>query len=326
MKKHSFLAAVALVCAVVVSGCKKESAGPSGNVIKIGEFASLTGKEAAFGQSSHKGTLLAIEEINSAGGVLGKKLELIYEDNRSTPGESATVVQKLIARDKVVAILGEVATGRSLEAAPICQKNRIPQVSPSSTNPRVTEMGDYIFRVCFTDPFQGKLLANFAKKTLKVQQVALLTDVAAPYSVGLAKYFREPFVANGGTVVMEKSFSSGDKDFKPQLTAIKAANPQAIFAPCYYTEAGLIAVQARQLARPSKALIIPPTIRRNWTLPWCKALSKSSKPDSMAKPLMPWPPLATIRPWSWPTPSSAPAAPKGRKFVTPWRRPRTSLA
>ncbi len=247
MKKHSFLAAVALVCAVVVSGCKKESAGPSGNVIKIGEFASLTGKEAAFGQSSHKGTLLAIEEINSAGGVLGKKLELIYEDNRSTPGESATVVQKLIARDKVVAILGEVATGRSLEAAPICQKNRIPQVSPSSTNPRVTEMGDYIFRVCFTDPFQGKLLANFAKKTLKVQQVALLTDVAAPYSVGLAKYFREPFVANGGTVVMEKSFSSGDKDFKPQLTAIKAANPQAIFAPCYYTEAGLIAVQARQL-------------------------------------------------------------------------------
>src|SRR6266496_5449187 len=127
MKKHSLLAAVALVCALLVSGCKKESAGQSGDVIKIGEFASLTGKEAAFGQSSHKGTLLAIEELNSAGGVLGKKIELVYEDNRTTPGESATVVQKLISRDRVVAILGEVASGRSLEAAPICQKNKIPQ-------------------------------------------------------------------------------------------------------------------------------------------------------------------------------------------------------
>jgi len=247
MKKLSFLAVVGLVCAFLTSGCKKESAGQSGEVIKVGEFASLTGKEAAFGQSSHKGTLLAVEELNATGGVLGKKIELIYEDDRSTPGEAATVVQKLISRDKVVAILGEVASGRSLEAAPICQKNKIPQISPSSTNPRVTEMGDYIFRVCFTDPFQGKLLADFARKTLKAQQVAVLTDVAAPYSVGLAKYFKEPFLASGGAIVMEKSFSSGDKDFKPQLTAIKAVNPQAIFAPCYYTEAGLIAVQARQL-------------------------------------------------------------------------------
>ena len=247
MKKHSFSAALALVCLLALGGCKKEAASQTADVIKIGEFASLTGKEAAFGQSSHKGTVLAIEEINATGGVLGKKVELAYEDDRSTQGEAVTVVQKLISRDKVVAILGEVASGRSLEAAPICQKNKIPQVSPSSTNPRVTEMGDYIFRVCFTDPFQGKLLAEFAKNTLKAQQVAILTDVAAPYSVGLARYFREPFVANGGTVVEEKSFSSGDKDFKPQLTAIKAANPQAIFAPCYYTEAGLIAVQARQL-------------------------------------------------------------------------------
>jgi branched-chain amino acid transport system substrate-binding protein len=146
-----------------------------------------------------------------------------------------------------VAILGEVASGRSLEAAPICQKNHIPQVSPSSTNPKVTEMGDYIFRVCFTDPFQGRLLADFGRKTLKASRVAILTDVAAPYSVGLANYFREPFVSSGGTVVAEKNFSSGDKDFRPQLTAIKAANPEAIFVPSYYTEAGLIAVQARQL-------------------------------------------------------------------------------
>src|SRR6058998_3329392 len=163
MKKHSFSAALALVCVLALCGCRKEAATQTADVIKIGEFASLTGKEAAFGQSSHKGTVLAIEEINAAGGVLGKKVELAYEDDRSTQGEAVTVVQKLISRDKVVAILGEVASGRSLEAAPICQKNKIPQVSPSSTNPRVTEMGDYIFRVCFTDPFQGTLLAEFAK-------------------------------------------------------------------------------------------------------------------------------------------------------------------
>ncbi len=108
-------------------------------------------------------------------------------------------------------------------------------------------MGDYIFRVCFIDPFQGAVISKFAKETLKVRQVAVLYDVAAPYSVGLAKYFKEPFIAGGGTIVTEKSFNSGEKDFKPQLTAIKAANPQAIFIPCYYTEAALICVQARQL-------------------------------------------------------------------------------
>jgi branched-chain amino acid transport system substrate-binding protein len=259
MKKFSILAALPLAVTLVLISCKKESAssssgGDAGTAagssapIKVGEFASLTGKEAAFGQSSHKGTALAIDEINAAGGVLGRKLDLIYEDNRTMPGESASIVKKLISRDKVVAILGEVATGRSLEAAPICQQNGIPQISPSSTNPRVTQMGDYIFRVCFTDEFQGKLLADFAVGArMKAKKVAILTDVSAPYSVGLAKYFREPFVKAGGTVVLEQKFNSGDKDFKAQLTAIKAATPDAIFAPCYYTEAGLIAVQARQL-------------------------------------------------------------------------------
>jgi branched-chain amino acid transport system substrate-binding protein len=243
MKKLTFLALLTSAALFAVSGCNNES----GGAIRIGEFASLTGKEAAFGQSSHKGTVLAIDEINAAGGVLGKKLKLVYEDNRTTPGESATIVKKLISRDNVVAILGEVASGRSLEAAPICQEYKIPQISPSSTNPRVTEMGDYIFRVCFIDPFQGTVMAKFAKDTLKIRQVAVLYDVAAPYSVGLSKFFREKFTADGGTIVTEKSFNSGDKDFKPQLTAIKATNPQGIFVPCYYTEAALICVQARQL-------------------------------------------------------------------------------
>jgi branched-chain amino acid transport system substrate-binding protein len=213
----------------------------------VGEFASLTGKEAAFGNSSHKGTLLAIEDLNAAGGVLGKKLHLVTEDTRSTPGESATVVRKLISRNKVIAVLGEVASGRSLEGASVCQPNKIPMISPSSTKPEVTEKGDYIFRVCFIDPFQGKVLTTFADKTLKVKNIAMLVDAAAPYSVGLASNFKETFTGTGGKITIEQKFSSGDKDFKAQLTAIKAANPEAIFAPCYYTEAGLIVRQAREL-------------------------------------------------------------------------------
>ena len=258
MKRFTWLGVAVMAAALAFCGCKKEQAAGGGSgggtnsaassePIKVGEFASLTGKEAAFGQSSHKGTLLAVDELNAAGGVLGRKLELITEDNRSVAGESATVVRKLISRDKVVAVLGEVASSRSLEAAPICQQNQVPQISPSSTNPKVTETGDYIFRVCFIDPFQGAVLAKFAQRSLKAKKVALLTDVASAYSVGLAKYFREQFTDDGGQVLLEQKFNGGDKDFKAQLTAIKASGAEAIFAPCYYTEAGLICVQARAL-------------------------------------------------------------------------------
>jgi len=215
--------------------------------IKIGEFASLTGKEAAYGQSSHKGATLAVEEINAAGGVLGRNLELIVEDTQSKPGESATVVKKLISRDKVVAIIGEVASSRSLEAAPICQNARIPMISPSSTAPEVTARGNYIFRVCFIDPFQGVVMAKFARETLKLQKVALLTSVSSAYSVGLAKFFKEHFAARGGKVLMEQRYSEGDKDFKAQLTAIKAAGADGILVPGYYAEAALICKQARDL-------------------------------------------------------------------------------
>jgi branched-chain amino acid transport system substrate-binding protein len=146
------------------AGCNK-----AGDTIKVGEFASLTGSEATFGQSSHQGTQLAIDDINAAGGVLGKKIQLLTEDNQSQAGQSATVVRKLISSDGVVAMLGEVASSRSLEAAPICQENKIPMISPASTNPKVTEVGDYIFRVCFIDPFQGTVMANFARNTLKAK-------------------------------------------------------------------------------------------------------------------------------------------------------------
>ncbi len=246
-----FLTGAGAALIALLTACSKPSdpgaqAGAGGPIV-IGEYASLTGKEAAFGQSSHKGTQLAIEEINAAGGVLGRKLELRTEDTQSKPGESATVVKKLISREKAVAILGEVASGRSNEGADACMAAKIPMISPSSTNPKVTEKGEYIFRVCFIDPFQGTVMATFARKTLKATRVAVITDVAAAYSVGLAEFFTKSFTANGGTVALEQKFSSGDKDFKAQLTAIKAANPEAIFAPCYYTEAALLTRQAREL-------------------------------------------------------------------------------
>ena len=232
----------------LLAGCNKPSGGSAGGeTIKVGEFASLNGSEAGFGRSSHNGTLLAVEQINAAGGVLGKKLELITEDDQSKDGESATAVKKLISRDKVVAILGEVASGRSLEAAPICQQFKIPQISPSSTNPKVTQIGDYIFRVCFIDPFQGTVMANFALNTLKAKRVALLTDVGAPYSVGLATFFKETFTKGGGEIIAEQKFTKDDKDFKAQLTAIKTLNPDAIFVPAYYGQVTLIALQAREL-------------------------------------------------------------------------------
>jgi branched-chain amino acid transport system substrate-binding protein len=228
--------------ALVFAACSKES-----TAIKVGEYASLTGKDATFGQSSHKGAVMAFEEINAAGGVLGKKLELISEDNQSKSGESATVAKKLIAREKVVALLGEVASTRSLEVAPIAQNAKIPMIAPAATNPAVTETGDYIFRVCFIDPFQGTVMAKFAADELKVKKVAILTSVSNAYSVGLANFFRETFTKGGGTVAVEQKYSEGDKDFRAQLTAIKAADVEGVFVPGYYTEAALIVRQARDL-------------------------------------------------------------------------------
>jgi branched-chain amino acid transport system substrate-binding protein len=215
--------------------------------IKIGEYASLTGKDATFGQSQDKGIKLAMEEINAAGGVLGRPLEVIAEDNQTKSGESATAAKKLISRDKVIALLGEVTSSRSLEVAPLAQSAKIPMIAPGATNAAVTQKGDYIFRVCFIDDFQGVVMAKFAKNDLNAKRVATLTSVSSAYSVGLAKVFKETFIAGGGTVVAEQKFNEGDKDFRAQLTAIKAANVDAVFVPGYYQEAALVARQARNL-------------------------------------------------------------------------------
>ena len=224
------------------SGCDRKP-----DTIKLGEFASMTGKEAVFGQNVNKGTRLAIEESNAAGGVLGRTLELITEDDQSKPGESATVVKKLISRDKVVVILGEITSGRTLEAAPIAQAAKIPLISPGATNVEVTAKGNYIFRVCFIDDFQGTVMAKFARDTLRLKRVAILSSVSSAQSVGLAKYFRERFTSASTAIAAEQKYSEGEKDFRAQLTAIKAAGADGIFVPGYYAEAALICKQARDL-------------------------------------------------------------------------------
>src|SRR5579871_3598557 len=196
--------------------------------IKVGEFAALTGGSASFGQSSHKGTALAFDEINAAGGVLGRKVKLITDDDQSAAGQPSTIVRKLITQDKVIAVLGEVRSSATLEAAPICQQSKVPLISPAATNPQVTEVGDYVSRVCFIDPFQGTVMAKFAlSKGWK--KVAVLTDVKQDYSVGLADFFVKGFTGGGGQIVKEQKYSTGDKDFKAQLTSIKVTKPDAIF-------------------------------------------------------------------------------------------------
>lgn len=215
--------------------------------IKVGEYGSLTGSTATFGISSKNGIELFVDNLNAQGGIGGKKIHVLVEDDQSKPEEAATAVNKLIAQDGVVAVLGEVASSRSLAAAPICQNAGVPMISPSSTNPKVTEIGDDIFRVCYIDPFQGMVIAKFAKNTQHFTKAAIFRDNKNDYSVGLANYFAEAFKGMGGTIVADEAYSEGDQDFKAQLTNIKGKKPEFIFVPGYYTEVGLIARQAREL-------------------------------------------------------------------------------
>ena len=234
--------ALGFLALLALASCTREE-----GTIKFGHYASLTGKEAAFGVATRKGILLAVEEINARGGILGRKVEYLVEDIQSKPGESATVVKKLISRDKVAVMFGANASANSLEAAPICQNAGIPMMAISSTNPAVTQVGDHIFRICFIDPFQGAVLAKFARTSLNAKRVALLTAINSPYSVGLSDVLRRDFKARGGEIVAEQKYAEGDKDFRAQLTAIRAAQPDVIAATGFYTEAALICIQARSL-------------------------------------------------------------------------------
>ncbi|HET9870077.1 MAG TPA: ABC transporter substrate-binding protein [bacterium] len=217
------------------------------NEIVIGEYGSLTGSDATFGQSNHEGVMMAVDEINAAGGVQGKTLRDISLDDEGKPEEAALAVTKLITEDHAQVVIGEVASSRSLAAAPICQQHQVPMISPSSTNVQVTQVGDYIFRMCFIDPFQGQVMADFARGKLKARTAAIFRDQKSDYSEGLADAFVKRFKAKGGVIVTDQSYVAGDIDFKSQLTTIRGKKPDVIFVPGYYTEVGLIAQQAREL-------------------------------------------------------------------------------
>ncbi len=236
---------LAIVCLVLGSTMQAYGA----ETIKIGLIAPLTGPIATFGQSVDKGVRMAVDEINAKGGLLGMKIELIVEDNQAKAEESANIARKFIEQDKVVAIIGPVISSNTLAAAPIAQQSRVPLLSPTATNPRVTQVGNYIFRACFIDDFQGMVMARFARSSLgkRAETAAILFEKTSDYSIGLAKYFKEEFTKIGGKIVAEESFSSGDQDFSAQLTKIKGKKPDVLYVPSYYDTAGLIIKQAREL-------------------------------------------------------------------------------
>jgi branched-chain amino acid transport system substrate-binding protein len=215
--------------------------------VKIGEVNPISGAIGQYGTTCHKGIQLAIDQANASGGILSRQIELVTEDNQSKPGQTATIVRKLVTQDKVVAIVGDLTSSATMEGAPIAQNAKVPMVTPLATNPKVTEVGDYIFRVCFVDEFQGRVMARFAAERLKATKAAILTDVKQDYSVGLSNFFKQTFTAASGAIVREQSYSSGDTDFRAQLTSIKAAHPGVVFLPGYYPEVSVILKQARQL-------------------------------------------------------------------------------
>ena len=268
MHRRPFLAAALAAVAAFSLGCERKQTSSTdagttstttteasvpvdSDTILFGEVGSLTGAQATFGISTKNGIQMAVDEVNASGGLMvdGKKKKLavrVYDDQGKSE-EAANAVSRLINQDKVVVILGEVASSNSLAMAPKAQAAKVPMISPSSTNPKVTEVGDYIFRVCFIDPFQGTVMAKFATETLKAKNVAILKDNKSDYSLGLTQFFTEGFKAAGGTIVAEEAYSQGDTDFRGQLTAIKGKSPDAIYVPGYYTDVGVIARQAREL-------------------------------------------------------------------------------
>ena len=252
-----------LAAAMVAGGCEKKEAGgtetkPSGGTptasagaIKIGHYGSLTGSEATFGQSTDNGIKLAVQQVNAKGGVSvgGQKrlIELVSDDTEGKPEKAGTVVTKLITKDQVVAVIGEVASSVTLAGAPVAQAYGVPMITPSSTNTEVTKKGDYIFRVCYIDPFQGQAAAKFAMNDLKLSKAAVLFDQQSAYSSGLKDEFSKAFTAAGGKVVSEQAYTKGAADFNAQLARIREAGADHIFIPGYYTDVANIARQARAL-------------------------------------------------------------------------------
>ncbi len=234
-------------CLLALTGCGNSGGGGSqkGQIV-IGEYGSMTGSQSTFGTSTDLGVQMALAEINKAGGINGTPASVKLYDDQSQSDQARTVVTRLVDENKVDAVIGEVASSNSLAAAPICQRAKVPMISPSSTNPKVTQIGDYIFRVCFIDPFQGAVMASFAYNNLHLKKAAVFYDSSSDYSIGLAKYFTSTFQKLGGTIVSTTTYHANDPDFRAQLANMKQGNPDCIFVPGYYTEVGTIARQAKE--------------------------------------------------------------------------------
>jgi branched-chain amino acid transport system substrate-binding protein len=246
---------------VTLAGCDKmggggkksdPGAGPAGGTpttgdLVIGHYASMTGKEATFGVSTDQGIKIAVEERNAAGGIKGRKIKLITEDTASDAAQGGTAVTKLITQHKAVAILGEVASSISLAGGDVAQKLGVPMVTPSSTNPKVTQVGDKIFRVCFLDDFQAWVNAKFLRENLKLSRAAILYDQASAYSKGLAQFFDKSFTQFGGTIVANEAYTGGNPDISAQLQKIKTSGAEAVFLPGYYSDAGSYMQQAKKM-------------------------------------------------------------------------------
>ena len=235
----------------LLGGCgSKKSAGEA--TIKIGGNLEMTGTGASYGKSAQNAIKIAFEKINSKGGVLGKKLELVVADNKSEAAEATNAMQKLISQDKVVAVIGPNISSAVIASSAVNTGAKVLDISPMGTNPGITvgkngKTNAYNFRACFIDPFQSTVMATFAHDTLKASKVAVLIDNSSDYSKGLAQFFEENFTKAGGTIVAKESFLQKDTDFKSTLTKIKATNPDMIYVPGYYQEVGLIVKQAREM-------------------------------------------------------------------------------
>ena len=240
MKKSAFVLVIAMIAISLVAA----------QDIKVGGIGPVTGEAATFGVSTKNGMTMVVEEWNAKGGVFGgRKVKLIFEDDKGDPAEGATVYTKLIQQDGVVAIVGTVMSKVTLAGAPICQAAGIPMISPTSTNEKVTLVGDYIYRACFIDPFQGTVGATFAFKDLKAKKAAAIFDIGNDYTKGLSENFKITFekLAGKGSVVAYEGHPTGATDFKAQLTKILAAKPDVLYVSDYYNDVGLIAKQAREL-------------------------------------------------------------------------------
>ena len=250
------LLAIILVCTLIAGvgvGCKKAEVKPTEQVVNLGGIEPMTGGSATFGVHATQGVNMAIEEFNTAGGAMidGVKttINFVNEDDTASPEVGASAAQKLLNQDKVIGIIGPVMSKVALAVAPIAQAASVPEICPTATNEKVTLVGDYIFRACFIDSFQGTVMANYVWNTLKVKTAAVLYDNGNDYNKGLAEYFKAGFEKNGGKVVAYEAFTDEDKtvDYKAQLTKIKAAKPEFLYLPNYYASAATILKQAREM-------------------------------------------------------------------------------